>query len=275
MGIRLALVQPVTHRPPDDALNVKEAVDYVERAAANGADIVAFPESYPGPWRMPASFDAVTPMAEAAARCRVYVQFGTLEPLNAATGEAHQLAVLAYPDGRPPGIYRRTCPPGPWLYTGGVWEFQYVAADEFPVFPTEHGTVGMGVCSEVYMPEVCRALALRGAEIIFLPAGIAKPELWETWRTLIWARAIENLAVVVTTQNLFSATELGLAMVAAPGRILMQSTASGVSYVDFDLDEVRRLRREQDGLASRNAAKAGVLTQWQRPELRAKVFPGG
>jgi len=141
------------------------------------------------------------------------------------------------------------------------------------VFATEHGTVGMGVCSEVYMPEVCRALALRGAEIIFLPAGIAKPELWETWRTLIWARAIENLAVVVTTQNLFSREELGLAMVATPAAVLLQSVTSGVFYADFDLDEARRLRSEEDSLASKNAAKAGVLTQWQRPELRAKVFP--
>src|SRR5579875_1832645 len=112
VSIRLALVQPVTHRPPDDVLNVKEAIDYVEKAAANGVGIVAFPESYPGPWRMPASFDAIKPMAEIANRCNVYVQFGTLEPIDPDTGEAYQLAVLAYPDGRPPGTYRRTCPPG-------------------------------------------------------------------------------------------------------------------------------------------------------------------
>lgn len=273
MSIRLAVVQPVTNRPPDDFLNVRDAIDYVEKAAGNGAHIVAFPESYPGPWRMPASFDAIEPMVKIATDCNVYVQFGTLEPINSATGEAHQLSVLAYPDGRSPAIYRRTCPPGPWIYTGGVWEFQYVAADELPVFATEHGTIGMGICSEVYMPEVCRALALQGAEIIFLPAGIAKPELWETWRTLVWARAIENLAVVVTTQNLFSTKELGLAMVATPERILLQSVASGICYAEFDLDEVRRLRSEEDGLASKNRAKAGVLTQWQRPELWRKVFP--
>ena len=76
--------------------------------------------------------------------------------------------------------------------------------DSFPVFDTEHGKVGLAMCSEVYMPEVSRALALRGAEIIFMPAGKDKNRLWATWRTLIWARAIENLAIVVTNPEISS-----------------------------------------------------------------------
>ena len=274
MAFTIAVVQPIAHRPPEDERNVKEAVDSVERAAADGAAFVVFPESYPGPWRTPASFDPTPVLAETAQRCGTYIQFGTLEPIDEASGAAHQLSVLAHPDGREPGIYRRTHPPGPWLYRGGAyWDFDYVAADDFPVFDTEFGTVGLGVCSEVYMPEVSRALALRGAEIIFLPAGIDKGPLWDTWRTLIWARAIENLALVVTTQNLFSPTERGLAMVADPERIVFESSAPGLFYVTVDLERSRRLRAEEDGPESRNAAKAGVLSQWQRSELHDKLIP--
>jgi predicted amidohydrolase len=273
MRFKLAVVQPITHAPPDDQRNVADAVRAVEEAAAHGADFVAFPESSPGPWRMPAGFDPTEALVEAARRCHTYVQFGTLEPIDASAGTAHQLSVLAGPRGAEPAVYRRTHPPGPWLYTGGkYWEFQYVAAGDFPVFTTDFGTVGLGVCSEVYMPEVTRALALRGAEIIFLPAGIDKRELWATWRTLIWARAIENLALVVTTQNLFSARERGLAMIADPEQILFESTAPGLFYVDVDLERARRLRAEEDGVASRNAAKAGILSQWQRPELYPTVL---
>lgn len=271
--MKIAVVQPITHASPDDERNVKDAVAHIEAAAVANADFVVFPESYPGPWRMPMSFDPTAAMVDAAAQSHLHVVFGTMEPIDETAGTAHQLTVLAYPDGRAPGVYRRTHPPGPWLYTGGSWEFQYVAADEFPVFGTEHGTVGLGVCSEVYMPEVSRALALRGAEIIFLPAGVPKPELWHTWRTLTWARAIENLAIVVTTQNMFATSDLGLAMVASPGSVVFESRSSGIFYVDVDLDEVRRLRSEEDGPLSRNAAKAGVLTQWQRPELYGKLLP--
>ncbi|MFQ5914616.1 MAG: carbon-nitrogen hydrolase family protein [Nitrospinota bacterium] len=276
MSFTLALVQPVSHPPPGDEKNVTDAVGYVEEAAARGAEFVAFPESYPGPWRMPASFDPTEVMVEAAARCGVYVQFGTLEPIDEEKRAAHNLALLARPSGGPPGKYRRTHPPGPWIYTGGkYWDFHYVPGGEFPVFETEHGQVGLAMCSEVYMPEVTRALSLRGAEIVFLPAGVDKQALWATWRNLIWSRAIENLAVVVTTQNLFHRGQRGLAMVATPEEVVFETTKAGMFLVEVDLERIQDLREQRDEVESiaRNAAKAGVLSQWQRPELYDKFFP--
>ena len=204
MTFRIAVVQPITHRPPEDEKNVADAVGAIERAAGEGAHFVCFPESYPGPWRMPAAYDPTAALAEAAAKHGVHVVFGTLEPIDAKAGTAYNLTAMAFPDGRAPARYRRSHPNGPWIYTGGkTWEFQYVAGGDYPVFDTVHGKVGLAMCSEVYMPEVTRALALRGAELIFMPAGVEKHRLWPTWRTLIFARAIENLAIVVTTQNLF------------------------------------------------------------------------
>ena len=205
----------------------------IERAAGEGADFVCFPESYPGPWRMPATYDPTAALAEAAAKHGVHVVFGTLEPIDAKAGTAYNLTAMAFPDGRAPARYRRSHPNGPWIYTGGkVWDFKYVAGGDYPVFDTVHGKVGLAMCSEIYMPEVTRALALRGAELIFMPAGIEKHRLWPTWRTLIFARAIENLAIVVTTQNLFDHAQRGLAMVAAPEEILFESTAAGMSVVE-------------------------------------------
>lgn len=273
MSFRLALVQPLSHRPPEDQRNLADAVRTIEQAAAQGADVVAFPETYPGPWRMPATFDPEPALNEAAARSHVYVQYGKLEPIDESARTAYNLVVLAGPDGETCGRYRRTHPPGPWIYTGGEhWEFQYVAGDEFPVFETEHGEFGLAMCSEVYVPEVTRALALRGAEVLFMPAGIDKRRLWATWRNLVWSRAIENLAVVVTTQNLFHAGERGLAMVATPEEVVFETTLPGLFLMDVDLERLRELRSERDEVTSaeRNAAKAGLLGQWQRPELYAK-----
>lgn len=276
MSFRLALVQPLSHHPPNDDENVADAVRYVEQAAAQGADVVAFPESYPGPWRMPAAFDADARMAEVARACGVYVQYGTLEPIDDEARTAYNLLMLAGPSGQPAGKYRRTHPPGPWIYTGGdAWDFEYVAGDSFPVFATEHGTFGLAMCSEAYMPEVTRALALRGAEVILLPAGTDKQLLFDTWRNLIWSRAIENLAVVATTQNLFDPAERGLALVATPEEIVFETTRPGMYLVDIDLDRIRQLRAEDDQATSstRNRAKAGVLRQWQRPELYDEFYP--
>jgi predicted amidohydrolase len=281
MTFRIAVVQPIAHPPGEDARNIADAVATIERAAGDGAAFVCFPETYPGPWRMPATFDPTAALTEAAAKFGVHAVFGTLEPIDTKisgnTAAAHNLILMAYPDGRTPARYRRTHPNGPWIYTGGKsWEFQYVAGDEFPVFDTAHGKVGLAMCSEVYMPEVSRALALRGAELIFMPAGIDKNRLWATWRTLIFARAIENLAIVVTTQNLFDHAQRGLAMVAAPEEILFESTAAGVSMVDVSLERVRYLRstRDEVGSSFNCAAKQGVLgPQWQRPELHDTMYP--
>ena len=277
MSFRIAVVQPMSHMPPDDEKNIDDAIQFVEQAAAQGAEFVAFPESYPGPWRMPAAFDPNEAMIEAAQRCGIYVQYGTLEPIDNERRTAHNLLMLARPGGGAPGKYRRTHPPGPWIYTGGkYWDFMYTAGDEYPVFETSQAQVGLAMCSEVYMPEVSRALSIRGAEIIFLPGGVDKNKLWATWRNLIWSRAIENLAVVVTTQNLFDKSQRGLAMVATPEEVIFESTQEGMFLVDVDLDRVRDLRAQKDAVGSsmENGAKAGVLSQWQRPDMYDKFLPG-
>ena len=276
MTFRISVVQPITHRPGEDEKNVADAARYVERAAAEGAQFVCFPETYPGPWRMPASFDPTAAMSEAARKHGLHVVFGTIVPIDAAAATAYNLICMAYPDGRVVR-YRRTHPNGPWIYTGGTaWEFQWVPGDEFPVFDTVHGKVALAMCSEVYMPEVTRALALRGAEIIFMPAGKDKKKLWATWRTLIWARAIENLALVVTTQNLFTHAERGLAMVAGPEEILFESTIAGFTTVEVSLERIRHIRATRDEIGSSDefAVKQGLTgPQWQRPELYDVIYP--
>ena len=276
MTFRIAVVQPISHPPGKDEANVADAVRHIARAAEDGAQFVCLPETYPGPWRMPATFDPTAAMAEAAAKHKLHVVFGTIEPIDAKAATAYNLICMAYPDGRVVR-YRRTHPNGPWIYTGGTsWEFQYVPGDEFPVFDTAHGKVGLAMCSEVYVPEVARSLALRGAELIFMPAGKDKKTLWATWRTLIWARAIENLAIVVTTQNLFNHQERGLAMVAGPEEILFESTIAGSTVVDVSLERLRFLRatRDEVGSSERCAVKQGLLgPQWQRPELYDTFYP--
>lgn len=272
MGVRIAIVQPVLTPPPNDETNVAAAVDYIREAAARGADIVAFPETYPGPWRMPASYDPSDVLEEAAREFGIYVQYGSLEPIPGAPRSAYNVLRLAHPEHAIPAAnYRRTHPPGPWVYIDGpMWDFDYVAGDDVPVFKTAHGVIGMAMCSEVYMPEITRSLALQGAEILFMPGGLSKKALWETWRNLLWSRAIENLAVVVTTQSLQEPNERGLAMAASPERILFESTVAGMSVVDVDLDRIRELRSRIDRRGSNETAgtKTGLLTQWQRPELR-------
>ena len=133
------------------------------------------------------------------------------------------------------------------------------------------------MCSEVYMPEVTRALALRGAELIFMPAGLDKRRLWETWRTLLWARAIENLAIVVSTQNLISHANRGLAIVTSPESVLYESSGrrdGGRRGQPRPGARTAQQPRRRQFVRDLCGAKQGVLSeQWQRPELYDSILP--
>jgi hypothetical protein len=47
-------------------------------------------------------------------------------------------------------------------------------------------------------------------------AGLNKRRLWKIWRTLLWGRSIENMALAVSTQNMVETGNPGIAFVAAP-----------------------------------------------------------
>jgi len=49
MTFRIAVVQPITNPIGEDEKNIADAVGFIARAKAEGADFVCFPETYPGP----------------------------------------------------------------------------------------------------------------------------------------------------------------------------------------------------------------------------------
>lgn len=61
----------------------------------------------------------------------------------------------------------------------------------------------------------------------------------------------------------------------APEEIIFESTAPGMFVVEVDLSRVRELRasRDEPDSSLANAAKTGVLSQWQRPEMYKMFLP--
>ncbi|HKL75478.1 MAG TPA: carbon-nitrogen hydrolase family protein [Halanaerobiales bacterium] len=272
MTFKLALVQPKTYFGKENDVNeknLKSALNYIDEASENKADIICLPETYPGPWRKPVDWTPIPALQKKAKEKSVYILAGTAEK-SIKDPEKHNIVmVIINRDGEIVGKYRRTTPPGPWAYPGGkFWDLDYEEADELPVFETEFGKIGILMCSEVYVPELARILALKGAEILFMPAGGVKVDLNPTWRTLIFARAIENLAYNVTTQNIFGVEE-GLAMVTSPEEIILEEKKTGVYYADIDLERVRWLRKQKDKIIYPlpYKTKPGTLDQWRREEI--------
>ncbi len=270
--MKLAVVQPRTRIGEDEAVNVHVAARYIDEAAAQGADLVLFPETYPGPWTAALRYDPLEALAAQARAAGVYVVAGTTEPVPGTPDGYHIVCLFIGPDGRLIGKYRRTCPRGPYIYKGGpFWDFNYTEADDLPVFETPLGTIGVLICSEVYVPELSRILALKGAALLLFPAGRVV-EFNENWLTLVRARAVENLAITATCQNLIGND--GMAMIASPERVLAGSTAEGLLIADVDLDRVRELRSMTPKISGSGPFKTipGVAS-FRRPELFRKNLP--
>jgi predicted amidohydrolase len=165
-------------------------------------------------------------MVAAAKTHGVHVVFGTLEPIDDKAATAYNLICMAYPDGRAPAALPPHASERPVdLYRRHRLGIPICAGDEFPVFDTVHGKVGLAMCSEVYVPEVARALALRGAELIFMPAGKDKGRCGRLAHADLGARNRESRAGRDHAEPV-RPCERGLAMVAAPEEIMFESTAA-------------------------------------------------
>ena len=274
MKVTIAVVQTVLDRSERcHKINMERASGYIDDAVSAGAQIVCFPETYPGPWKEPMDF---SPHEELAAKARekgIYLLYGTAEKAEGHPGRHRIVEVLIGPQGQTVGKYMRTSPLGPWIYPkSSLWDLNYLEADELPVFETELGTIGIIICSEVYVPELSRILAVKGAEIIFMPAGAYKAQLYDSWRTLIWARAIENLAYTATCQNLLGAED-GLAMIAGPEEVLAESADECVLVATVDLDRARKLREMDDvyTMPLPFRTKPGIFRKWRRPEIYGEL----
>jgi predicted amidohydrolase len=70
----------------------------------------------------------------------------------------------------------------------------------FPVYNTSIGKIGVMICFDWIFPEVCRSLALKGAEIICQPANLVLPHCPLAMRV----RSIENRIFTVTANRIGS-----------------------------------------------------------------------
>jgi omega-amidase len=106
---------------------------------------------------------------------------------------------------------------------------------------------GMMICYDIRFPELSRKLALRGAQILFVPAEWPNPRLHH-WRTLLMARAIENQMFVVSCNRVGTSgtTEFfGHSMVIDPwGEVLAEGDESEqIIRVQIDLELVAQVRK--------------------------------
>ena len=180
-------------RPRDSTTerNLAEYCRMLDEAGKAGCDVVCLPESITTvgvPGGGPADLAEPVPdgpsyqkLAEKAREHRMYV----VGCFPEREGElVYNTAFLIDREGQFVGKYRKTHLPQEEVDNG------YTPGDEYPVFETDFGTVGMMICWDVSFPEPARILTLKGARIILMP-------IWSGLEPLTRARAVENGCFVV------------------------------------------------------------------------------
>ncbi len=180
--VRIALVQQ--RATADRGDNVRRGLAALERAAAGGARMVGFAELAFEPFHPqdPARGDVLSlaetipgpvtdAFAAAARRLGVVVVLNLYERVG---DRAFDSSPVIDADGRLLGITRMVhitdyaCFHEQGYYTPGD--------TGAPVYGTKHGRVGVAICYDRHYPEYMRALALRGAEVVFVPQAGAVGE---------------------------------------------------------------------------------------------------
>ena len=192
-GPRTVTIASVNDRPSEmqsSEESVAHFIKTIERVVPANVDLILLPEgitvvgtrkryaevaeSIPGP--------TTERLGEIARRHRAYIVAGIYEREG---NLAYNTAVLLDRAGKVIGKYRKVHLPREEME-------QLTPGDEYPVFRTDFGTIGIMTCYDVFFADPARGLAARGAEVVLLP-------IWGGDKVLAQARAIENQVYLVAS----------------------------------------------------------------------------
>jgi len=183
--LRIALVQqPATS---DLAANLANGLDAARRAAADDAKVVGFAELAFSPFypQQPGS-GIVADLAEeipgptTEAFCALARELGIVVVLNLFERDGdrtYDSSPVIDTDGRLLGVTRMVhITDYPCFHEQDYYHPSELGA---PVYDTAVGKVGVAICYDRHYPEYMRALALGGAQVVFIPQAGAADELPE------------------------------------------------------------------------------------------------
>ena len=194
-------------------------------------------------------------LGQIAAQRRVFLACNGYETDEHFGGLHFQACLLFGPSGDVLLRYRRLIS----LYAAGPWDVweayldRYGLAGVFPVLRCELGALAPLASEEVLYPEIARCFALRGAEVFCHSTSEIGSPLATQKEIAQRARAIENLAFVVSANSAgvvgagvpAQSTDGGSRVIDHLGRVLAEAGPgeSMAANAELDIGALRRARR--------------------------------
>lgn len=211
-NVTIASVNLRPKGPNTPEQSVQQFVETVQRTVPANADLILLPEGITvvGTSKKYAEVAETIPgptteiLGELARKRKAYIVAGIYEREGQVV---YNTAVMMDREGKLAGKYRK-------VYLPREEMEQLAPGNEYPVFRTDFGTVGIMICYDVFFSDPARGLAAKGAEIVLLP-------IWGGDQTLAKARAIENEVYLVASgydHPTYIMDTLGNKLASAPDR---------------------------------------------------------
>ena len=256
--VKIALVQQ--HAGPNRSDNLKRGLDAARQAIAGGASILCFAELAFDPFypqeraepgfqnlAQPIPGPITEPFQSLAAEHGVVIILNLFESDGAATYDSSPVIDA---DGSILGVTRMihiTDYPG--FYEQGYYRPGNHGA---PVYQTKHGRIGVAICYDRHYPEYMRALAVAGAQMVFIPQAGAVDEWPEgLYEAELRVAAFQNGYFTALCNRVGEEGEMtfaGESFVCDPaGRVIARAErgADELLLCDLDLDKVDQSHARQ------------------------------
>ena len=226
---------------------ISEALRFIEEAANLGVEVACFPEH----WLTNSVVTLnklITQLSHSAQKYKMYIISGAnFEKID---GEIFVSSQVIDPSGEI--VARQT---KVHLFK----EEKKLASPgrHYCVFNIKDFKAGIMICYDAVFPEVARILALKGADIIFVPSRIRKEGI-EPWHLYLKARSLENRVAVVGVNMALTPRYTGRSTILMP-EIIKDSEGSvvypkvlnkgdempQVVMADLDINSIKDIRTER------------------------------
>jgi predicted amidohydrolase len=252
----------------DKGKNLETACAWIDEAAAKGAKLICFPEVMnligknigEGGGREEIPGYTTERLCAKAKEHGVYIHGGSITQALPGEKRSANTSVLISPEGKILATYSKLHMFDITLADGTPYREsdRVKPGDSIVTVETELGIFGMSICYDVRFPEIYRLIALRGAQVIFVPASFTMPTGKDHWEVLLRARAIENGCYIVAAGQIGQKpayAAYGNSLVADPwGTVIARSKdAPGITYAEIDLDYLDKIRKQIPSLENRRS----------------------
>jgi beta-ureidopropionase len=278
--VKIALAQISMHDDP--SLNLVKTLHCIDDAAAQGAELIVFPESQFSPYfpqfpNQDASRYLVTlnsPLIEEMqAKCRQRRIVATANVYLADGPHSYCATVMIDSDGEILGCSKKMhITRAPLFYE----QDYFSASDEgFLVYATDVGRLGVVMCYDRHYPESFRACALQGAHIVIIPTGNIAAENLEMFEWEIRVAAFQNNLYAAMCNRVgteHAMTFAGGSLIVDPNGVIVAKGAGAeqMIYADLDYQLVHDSRQERPYLRLRHPNLANLIREGSDCEKQSR-----